>query len=208
MQETARQMINFLLGEIQTKDHVEMREVCAKFSTNVVASSVFGIDGGAFIKDCSHIRNISKNVLKPSLRLVYVLFFAPFFPTITKLFKIKLCQDREAMILKRLFNEAVQLRKRSNVVRQDFLEFLIQLREKKGLSEVEIAAHTLSFFWDGVETSSITLSNIFYELAKNPRCQEKLRSELLKIRNDEGLFDYDLLKENKYLEQVIYGKSR
>lgn len=208
MQESARQMIKFLRQEMQTSDHLEMREICAKFTTNVVASSVFGIDGGAFSDNGSNIRNISKNVLKPSLRLIYVLFIAPFIPKLARIFKVKLCQDKEEQLLKRLFKEAVQLRKGSNVIRQDFLEFLMQLQEKKGLSEVEIAAHSLSFFLDGVETSSIALSNIFYELAKNPKCQERLRAEMLKIRNDEGLFDYDSLKENKYLEQVIYGMVR
>lgn len=205
MQEAARALIQSMVKT--TTDHVEMREVCAKFTTNVVASSVFGVDKESFTHDNSYIRNISKNVFKPSLRLIYVLFFAPFFPTLAKLFKVKLCQEREEILLKQMFRTAVDVRNQSRLGRHDILDFLIQLREKKQLPEVQLAAHTLSFFLDGVETSSITLANIFYELAKDSRSQEKLRSEMKRIQNDKGLFEYVALKENKYLEQVIYGKK-
>lgn len=207
MQLTANQMIKYLLEKIKTSEHIEMREACANYATNVVVSSVFGIDGDAFENDNSEIRHISKNVLKPSFRLIFVLFISPFIPRLTKFLKIKLCREKEEQLLKQLFDTAAEHRKRSNISSHpDFLEYLIQLREKKKLSDIEMTAHALSFFLDGVETSSITLSNIFYELAKNPRCQEKLREEMIKIKNKKGFFDFDSLKNNKYLDQVIYGK--
>uniref|UniRef100_A0A336LXR4 CSON009724 protein n=1 Tax=Culicoides sonorensis TaxID=179676 RepID=A0A336LXR4_CULSO len=208
MQVTAIDMIKFLKASILENPETEMREMCAKFTANVIASSLFRVNGDEFSQKSSCMRNISKNVLRPSFRLVFMLVFSPFIPWIAKLFKIKLCQKEEETFLKKLYKEAVQKRNNSNEKRQDFLEYLIQLQEKKSLSETEMTAHTLSFFLDGVETSSIALANIFYELALNTKCQEKLRKEMLNIRNEENKFDFETLNENKYLEHVIFESLR
>lgn len=44
------------------------------------------------------------------------------------------------------------------------------------------------------------------QLAKSKKHQEKLRQEMLKIRDKDGQFDYDSLTDNHFVEQVIYGK--
>ncbi|CAD7092568.1 unnamed protein product [Hermetia illucens] len=52
--------------------------------------------------------------------------------------------------------------------------------EQKNLSEIEIAAHTITFFVDGFETSSILISNCIRCLAQNESVQQKLRDEINK----------------------------
>lgn len=54
--------------------------------------------------------------------------------------------------------------------------------------------------------NSILNKVYFKQLAKNKNHQEKLRQILLKLRDDNGHFEYDSLTENPYLEQVIYGR--
>lgn len=107
-----------------------------------------------------------------------------------------------------LLSDTLEYRKKNNVERQDYIDYLIHLREKKGIELVDMVAHTASFFFDGIETSSVTLTNLFYELAKTPNVQQKLRDELLSIRNKDGGFDYDQVTDLKYLEQVIYETLR
>lgn len=165
MQEVAGRMKKYIHKEIRIQDHLEMRELCAKFTTDVVASSIYGVESGAFSGEKSEIRQVARDVLKPSLRLFFIIGLAPFFPWISNIVKVKFCPDKEANFLVKLLNDALKYRKENNIERQDYLDFLIHLREKKGLSDVEIAAHTLSFFFDGIETSSMALSNIFYEVS-------------------------------------------
>lgn len=49
---------------------------------------------------------------------------------------------------------------------------------------------------------------LYLQIAKYPKVQEKLRKEILSIRNKEGTYDYDSVTDLKYLEQTIYETLR
>lgn len=164
MQEVAGRMKKFIHAENRIQDSFEMRELCAKFTTDVVGASIYGVEAGAFSGEESEVRTVAKNVMSPSWRLFFIIGLAPFFPWVSNFITVKMCPDREANFLVKLMNDALKYRKENNIERQDYLDFLIHLREKKGISDVEIAAHTVSFFFDGIETSSMTLSTVFYEV--------------------------------------------
>lgn len=70
------------------------------------------------------------------------------------------------------------------------------------LSENEIVGNCLMFLTEGSETSAITLTYMFYELARNQEVQQKLYEELCSV----GEVTPDSLGNMKYLEQVIHGK--
>lgn len=68
------------------------------------------------------------------------------------------------------------------------------------LSEDVIVGNCLMFVSEGSETSAITLTYTFYELARNPEIQEKLFEELSSCElSPESL-------TNMYLEQVVLGE--
>lgn len=69
-----------------------------------------------------------------------------------------------------------------------------------------LAAQANVFFAAGFETSSTTMSNALYELARNPLVQEKLHQEIDEIlRNSEEKLSYDNVKNMKYLHCVFQG---
>lgn len=72
-------------------------------------------------------------------------------------------------------------------------------------SEVELAAHCMTFFINGAETASIQLTFTLFELAVNSDVQEKLRNEIKQAVNNVREFDYDKLWGLPYLEMVISG---
>lgn len=62
---------------------------------------------------------------------------------------------------------------------------------------------------DGSETSAISLSYVFYELARNPECQEKLYDEIVETRaKHDGQLTFDAIQEMSYLETVILETLR
>lgn len=69
------------------------------------------------------------------------------------------------------------------------------------MNEDVVVGNALMFMSEGSETSAITLTYTFYELAKNPEVQEKLFEEV-----SASEITPEALVEMKYLEQVIYGK--
>lgn len=206
MQAVADSMKQYIDTQMENDEYIETREVCAKYTTDVVCNSIYGVDSGAFTQEKSELRDIARNVLSPSWRLFAILSLSPALPIIKKLLRVRFVPKDNANFLIDMLNKTIQYRKEKNVERQDFVDFLIHLREKKGISDIEAAAHTVTFFFDGIETSSITLSNVFYELAKHKHVQNKLRELLKEVKKEDGTFDYDTIMDHEYLDQVLIGK--
>lgn len=76
----------------------------------------------------------------------------------------------------------------------------------KSFSIVDITSQVFLFFIAGFETSSTTTSYALYELAKNPRVQEKLRKEIdTVLEKHDGKITYEAVMEMQYLTLVIEG---
>lgn len=74
------------------------------------------------------------------------------------------------------------------------------------LTDGLITAQAFVFFAAGFETSSTTLSNMMYELAKNHTIQTKVREEIKKVlKSTDEKITYDSLKKMKYLHAVFQG---
>lgn len=115
-----------------------------------------------------------------------------------------------------MVESTVKYREESKVVRKDFMNLLVELKNKPNSENKEtqgrltlndIAAQCFIFFIAGFETSASTINFASYELATNPDIQEKTREEInrvLKKYNNE--LTYDAVMEMEYLERVIQGK--
>lgn len=91
--------------------------------------------------------------------------------------------------------------------REDFLNYLIQLQQKKQLKNIDMTAHALTFFLDGYETSSMVIANTVNQLARHPDIQDKLRSEIESVvgSSNEEAMSYEQIMGLEYLDQVING---
>lgn len=70
-----------------------------------------------------------------------------------------------------------------------------------------LAASAVNVFIGGSETTSITISFFFYELARNPQVQKKLRKEIVEVIEKHGGLTYKALSEMKYLDMCLNGKN-
>lgn len=76
-----------------------------------------------------------------------------------------------------------------------------------GITFEEIAAQTYTFFKNGFETVSSTLTFCLYELAKHPDIQSKARSLIQNAsKKYGGQFTYEMLKDVPYIYQMLQGK--
>lgn len=60
----------------------------------------------------------------------------------------------------KLTEDAINLRAEQKTERDDYLNYLLQLKKKKNLENIDVVAHTITFFLDGFETSSIVIAHV------------------------------------------------
>lgn len=124
---------------------------------------------------------------------------------------------------------AIKHREQNHIVRKDFMQLLLQLRNSdtgavgadgdwhirqtqsgapKSLTLNDCAAQTFLFYTAGFDTSSSALTYALYELCRNPECMRKLQCEIDEVLDGRhgGEITYDALAEMKYLELCILGK--
>lgn len=74
------------------------------------------------------------------------------------------------------------------------------------LSDIDITAQALVFFFGGFDTVSRTMCFIAHEVAVNPDVQARLQQEIDDTLNEcDGKVTYEALTKMKYMDMVVTG---
>lgn len=85
--------------------------------------------------------------------------------------------------------------------------FLAPDFHKRDITNLDIAAQCIVFFFGGFETVTTTMSFMAYELGVNPDIQNRLRDEIEKTNKEcNGKLTYEALMRMKYMDMVLSGK--
>ncbi|XP_049962793.1 cytochrome P450 6k1-like [Schistocerca serialis cubense] len=201
---------------------VEVRELIARYATDVIASCAFGIDVDSQHNPEVEFRQWGRRFFKPSLRtyLTQALGFSN--PKLRTLLPIAFTPKDITDYFTKVVRDAVKHREETGIIRKDFLQLMIQLKnngyvddsfsitgrknsEQKTLTTKEVAAQAWVFFLAGFETSSTTVSFCLYELSKHPDIQKKLQEEIdnmLKKTNGDVTYEV-IMTEMPYLEKAV-----
>uniref|UniRef100_A0A8W7PTI3 Cytochrome P450 n=1 Tax=Anopheles coluzzii TaxID=1518534 RepID=A0A8W7PTI3_ANOCL len=218
MLQVATELHRHLLEQIDRE--LEMKAVLARFTTDVIGTCAFGIE-------CNTLRNPDSDFLKYGRRVFEHRMLAMVKMTFAMLFRaqavklgVKVTDDDLEAFFMNLVHDTVEHRERNGVQRNDFLNLLLQIKNKgcleeqeqegsasadrTGMTMNELAAQVFIFFVAGFETSSTVMNFCLYELAKNPHIQERLRDELNRsIDANGGEPTYDMVMGHEYLGQVV-----
>lgn len=152
-------------------------------------------------------------------------------------FKFKVFDQRTSNFYRKLARETLELREDKGVARADAVAFLVDARKKSPQKDVvngcsftivedadaleeqkekrmrvaedDVTAQGVLFLFAGFETTYLALSYLIYELALNPKIQEKLSREVEEVRKKFGDdVAHEALLEMKYLDMVVSGKPK
>lgn len=216
----------YLENLIAKREQLDVREISARHSTNIIASVAFGIDVDTISNPNHEFRENGRKIFASTF-LNGIRFFLKFIaPKLLVMLRIKAIPMEVEHFIKGIVKENLEYREKNNVTRKDFFQLLIQLRNggsvqlddewntiikadesQKTMTLNEIAAQSFVFFSAGFETSSTTLSYCLYELAKNPEIQQRVHCEIDKVlgeHNDQ--LTYETVCDMIYLEKCIDGK--
>ncbi|XP_076760333.1 cytochrome P450 6j1-like [Xylocopa sonorina] len=212
--EVCKKFTNFLDKRLRStnKCEIELKYLFSKFTGEVVANAGLGIEGLCF-EDKVHptaFDQIGHTMFEPSLLVGFINQLIILFPEINRLFKLGFVPKKVDKYFRRIVTENLEIRRKETTPRNDFIQLMIDLEKSGETLDIEaIAAHALSFYIDGYETSSITLSFIGYQLATHPDVQEKLRSEVKSTVEKHGNeLTFEALKEMTYMDNVINESQR
>jgi cytochrome P450 len=164
-------LIQFVCGRLVTfireelSEPIETRDLTSKYTTDVVSNCIFGIESNCLNKEDNELRTMSKRLFKPSGITIAKVLLTMIIPQLKPFINVQFLPDDVTSFFMSLIDQAVDFRIKSKIAREDFLDYLIELQKKKGFSSTDLAGHTITFFGDGLETSSISIAYALYEVS-------------------------------------------
>lgn len=178
------------------------KKITAKFTADVICSVAYGLEANAIADNKSEFLQVSHKLFTPSYWKLWFITIKSVFPFLFKYYEMPFVTPEIEKYFVNLTSDAVELRQQFTDKPDDYLNFLLKLKEKRNYGITDVAANIITFFLDAYETSSIILTHALYRLARNPHCQAKLRQE---ISHCNGHIDFEVLSSMKYLDHVFNG---
>ncbi|XP_077094344.1 cytochrome P450 3A30-like isoform X1 [Siphateles boraxobius] len=212
------------LGKSATRgENVDIKEFFGAYSMDVVTSTAFSVDIDSLNnpKD-PFVTNIKKMLKFDFLNPVFLI--SALFPFITPVLA-KMDFAFFPTSVTDFFYAALQKIKSERVAndhkkkRVDFLQLMVDSQTagktqhgeehtEKGLSDHEILSQAMIFIFAGYETSSSTLSFLFYNLATNPEAMKKLQEEIDETFPNKAPVDYEAVMNMDYLDAALNESLR
>ncbi|XP_043662809.1 probable cytochrome P450 6a14 [Drosophila teissieri] len=199
--------------------NVEIKDLCARFTTDVIGSCAFGLECNSLQDPNAEFRQRGREIFSKRRHSSLVQSFMFTNAKLARKLRMKVLPDDVTEFFMSTVKNTVDYRLKNGIKRNDFIEQMIELRAEDqeaakkgqgidlshGLTLEQMAAQAFVFFVAGFETSSSTMSFCLYELALQPEIQQRLREEIESVlaNVEGGELNYDVLAEMSYLDQVL-----
>ncbi|EDX06195.1 GD10157 [Drosophila simulans] len=199
--------------------NVEVKDLCARFTTDVIGSCAFGLECNSLQDPSAEFRQKGREIFTRRRYSTVVQSFILTNAKLARKLRMKVLPDDLTQFFMSTVKNTVEYRLKNGIKRNDFIEQMIELRAEDqeaakkgqgidlshGLTLEQMAAQAFVFFVAGFETSSSTMSLCLYELAVQPEIQQRLREEIESVlaNVDGGELNYDVLAQMTYLDQVL-----
>ncbi|XP_063234085.1 probable cytochrome P450 6a14 [Bacillus rossius redtenbacheri] len=212
---------------------LEIKEVFAQFTTDVIGTCAFGLQFNSLRQEDAEFRRMGRKVFQASAGAVVRRVVMAGLPGLARRLNLKFAADDVSQFFLKVVQDTISHREKHGIVRKDFLQLLIELKNKGRLesdegevpsskngnitdiddfielSDAALAAQAFVFFLAGFETSSTTMSFCVYELALNPGVQRRLLDEIDSVlQRHGGVMSYEAVQEMEYLDRVIQETLR
>ncbi|XP_055294932.1 cytochrome P450 6A1-like [Sitodiplosis mosellana] len=208
-------LTNYLNETIKESSELEMKNILARFTMDVIGTCAFGIE-------CDTLKDIDNDFYRMGRMAIQkprhnqrIAFLLNDFKRLARFLRIKTIRDDVTAFFMGVTISTIDYREKNNIQRNDFMDLLIKLKNEdsqgdftKGLTVNQIAAQSFLFFVAGYETSSTTMLFALYELALNQEVQSKLRREIQNALKKHGNFSYEMMMDIPYLDQTIQETLR
>lgn len=130
-------------------DCIEMREMAARFTTDVIASVAFGVEINTIDNPETDFRRYGRKFFEMTVKNGLRFFVMFLMPKVQKLLKIKVMDEDVERFFLSMVEQTMNYREKNNVSRKDMFQLLLQLRNGDTLKddEWESKARTNGKWW-------------------------------------------------------------
>ncbi|KAK7788572.1 hypothetical protein R5R35_000158 [Gryllus longicercus] len=193
-------------------DGIEASLTAFKYTVEMVARCALGIKGNNFTDSEGHLRTMVRRIVSPGFWKNIEFMILNFLPSMGSFLHLSWMPRDVDLFFTKIVTDEMDYRKKNNVIRPDYLQYLINMSKKENgvaYTEADALGHAVTFLTEGSETSSITLGFAWYELARHPAVQEELRQEVAAARGaNGGRLPFEALMELPLLDQVLQETLR
>nr|XP_022901568.1 probable cytochrome P450 6a21 isoform X1 [Onthophagus taurus]XP_022901569.1 probable cytochrome P450 6a21 isoform X1 [Onthophagus taurus] len=219
IQKNAKEMIDVLSEMTQINREVEIKDILARYTTDVIGNTAFGIECNSLRNPEAEFRVMGNRAfLQTKWDLIRNMIICAS-DKVAKVLRLSVFPKEVSKFFKKVLEETISYRENNNVMRKDFLQILIMLKNGQNLESNELndqkitlneaLAQGFIFFLAGFETTSTSMGFAVFELALNEDIQEKARKEVFEtLEKHNGEINYDFISELNYLDMVLAESMR
>lgn len=145
-------------SKIDRPSAIEVRELAAKFTIDVIGSCAFGIQINALTDEESDFHRAAKKLSKPSYKATLWRMLRTAVPKLYKLLGVQVIDPGVTRFFKNVVSRMINQREEHAVKRHDFMDLLIELKNKGSL-ENDSGTGQIDYVNDGDATDEIGTIN-------------------------------------------------
>ncbi|GLH10346.1 Cytochrome P450 [Gryllus bimaculatus] len=206
---------------------VDMKNLFTRLANDVIATVAFGVN-------CDSQKEANNEFYLMGKELTTFKFWGTLkfmvhliSPKIAQVLGLRVFGKKATTYFDSLVQDTIKERQQKGIFRPDVLQLLMQAREgqlkaeagdeqetekfdtKYKLTDTDISAQSIGFFFAGFETVSTALCYTTYALSRHPDAQLRLQEEIdVVLRETGGKLTYDAIQGMKYLDAVINESLR
>lgn len=123
--------LNRLVSDGNGSIDVEVREISAKYTTDVIGSCIFGIQVNSLGDKESHFRRMGRKIFQPSTRRTVTRALQLHFPNLFRTLRLSSTTSELTNFFVQLTKANFSYREKHKVERHDFMDLLMKLKDTK-----------------------------------------------------------------------------
>ena len=128
--ECGKNLQNCLQKPASKGETIEIKDYLARYTTDVISSYAFGIECNCLKNPDAEFRNWGRKVFEPNIKQRITSMLHVVCPWLVYVLKLSLFPKDVSNYFRRMVRETVEYREKNNVQRQDFMQLMIQLKNK------------------------------------------------------------------------------
>jgi cytochrome P450 family 6 len=130
------QELGSMLEETASNEEtVEIKDILARYSTDIISSCAFGIESNSLKNPDSEFRQWGRKVFESSVISTIFITLNALFPSLVNVLKLRPLDPKVSKYFRKMVQDTVNYRENNNIKRNDFLQLLIQIKNEGKVEE-------------------------------------------------------------------------